>query len=172
MSMNDTLATMLEYSQWADDRLVTAASALTDDQYCRHLGGGFGSVQAVIAHLAGAANAWRIRFEGGRVTTLLNEKQLATVDAARRELMQGYLVLSREASRSSEELDELFAYRNIQGVDVHVPRWVVLRHFANHATYHRGQLASMLRMLDQKPPSTDFTVWVLERLATAALRDQ
>ena len=129
-------------------------------------------MQAVIAHLAGAANAWRTRFEGGRVTKLLDVTQVPTLEAARRELMQAYVVLTREASRSPVELDEPFAYRNIQGVDVRVPRWVVLRHFANHATYHRGQLASMLRMLDQKPPSTDFTVWVLEQQAAAASRDQ
>jgi uncharacterized damage-inducible protein DinB len=170
--MNDTLATMIAYSQWADERLIAVCSALTDDQYCRRLGGGFGSVQAVIAHLAGAAHAWRTRLEGGRVTTLLNEEQLPTLDAAGRELTQAYLVLAREAARSPEELDDLFAYRNIQGVDVQVPRWVVLRHFVNHATYHRGQLASMLRMLNQKPPSTDFTVWVLEQQAAAASRDQ
>jgi uncharacterized damage-inducible protein DinB len=161
--MQDTLAMMIEYSRWADERLMVAASALTDDQYCRHLGGGFGSVQAVIAHLAATAHAWRTRFDGGRVTTLLTEEQLPTLDAARRELMQGYLAIAREAARSAGELDEIFEYRNIRGTDVRVPRWVVLRQFTNHATYHRGQLAAMLRMLDKTPPATDFTVWVLEQ---------
>jgi len=112
-----------------------------------------------------------VRFEGGRVTTLLSEAQLPTLDAARRELMQAYVALTREASRSPEELDEMFAYRNVQGVDMRVPRWVILRHVVNHATYHRGQLASMLRMLDQTAPATDFTVWVIERQA-APSRDQ
>jgi uncharacterized damage-inducible protein DinB len=166
--MQDTLATMVEYSQWADECLIAAASTLTDDQYCRRLGGGFGSVQAVIAHLAGAAHAWRTRFEGGRVTTLLTEEQVPTLDEARRELTQAYDVFAREAARSPDELSELFEYRNIYGRDVRVPRWAVLRHFVNHATYHRGQLASMLRMLDKTPPSTDFTVWVSQQQASSA----
>jgi uncharacterized damage-inducible protein DinB len=170
-AMQDTLATMVEYSQWADERLIVASSALTDDQYRRHLGGGFGSVQAVIAHLAASAHAWRTRFEGGRVTTLLTEEQLPTVDVARRELTQAYVVLAREAARTPEELEEIFVYRNIRGIDVRVPRWVVLRQFTNHATYHRGQLASMLRTLGKTPPPTDFTVWVLEQQAAAASRD-
>jgi uncharacterized damage-inducible protein DinB/nucleotide-binding universal stress UspA family protein len=167
-AMNDTLATMIEYSRWADERLIVAASGLTDDQYCRVLGGGFGSVQAVVAHIAGAANAWRIRYGGGRVTTLLNHEQLPTVDMARRELLKAYEVIAHEAVRPAEELDEPFEYRNIQGIDVRVPRWAVLRHFVNHATYHRGQLASMLRILDKTPPPTDFMVWMLEQQATAA----
>jgi uncharacterized damage-inducible protein DinB len=169
--MHDTLATMVEYSRWADERLIVAAGVLTDDQYCRRLGGSFGSVQAVIAHLAAAAHAWRTRFEGGRVTTLLTEEQLPTLDAARRELRQAYDALTREASRPPEELNEIFTYRNIHGIDVRVPRWVVLRQFVNHATYHRGQLASMLRILDKTPPPTDFTVWVLEQQAAAASGD-
>ena len=163
--MQDTLATMLDYSRWADERLIAAASELTDDQYTRHLGGGFGSMQAVIAHLAAAGNAWRIRFEGGRVTTLLTEAQLPTVDAARRELMAAYDVITQEAARSADDLDAMFEYRNIFGVDVRIPRWVVLRQFTNHATYHRGQLSAMLRMLDKTPPATDFTVWVIEQQA-------
>jgi uncharacterized damage-inducible protein DinB len=166
--MQDTLATMLDYSRWADERLIAAASELTDDQYTRHLGGGFGSIQAVIAHLAAAGNAWRTRFEGGRVTTLLTETQLPTVDAARRELMAAYDSFAQEAARSADELNATFEYRNIKNIDVRVPRWVILRQFTNHSTYHRGQLSAMLRMLDKTPPATDFTVWVIEQQARSA----
>jgi uncharacterized damage-inducible protein DinB len=31
----------------------------------------------------------------------------------------------------------------------------MFRHLANHSTYHRGQVAAMLRLLGEKPPSTD-----------------
>ena len=31
----------------------------------------------------------------------------------------------------------------------------MFRHLANHSTYHRGQVAAMLRQLGEKPPSTD-----------------
>jgi uncharacterized damage-inducible protein DinB len=29
------------------------------------------------------------------------------------------------------------------------------RHLLNHSTYHRGQVAAMLRQNGEKPPSTD-----------------
>lgn len=165
--MEDTLAAMIEYSQWADDRLLLAVSLLTDDQYGRRLGeGGLGSVQAVVAHLAGAANAWRMRFDGCHVAALLTEEQLPTLDDARRELIAAYEVIKREATRSAGELGEPFAYRNIRAADVRPPRWAILRHFVNHATYHRGQLAGMLRRLDRVPPATDFLVWLQERPGT------
>jgi uncharacterized damage-inducible protein DinB len=31
----------------------------------------------------------------------------------------------------------------------------MFRHLANHSTYHRGQVAAMLRQLGEKPPATD-----------------
>jgi len=164
--MEDTPAAMVDYSQWADERLLLAVSLLTDEQYGRRLDDGLGSVRAVVAHLAGAAQAWRMRFDGHQVTALLTEEQVPTLDDARRELSAAYEVIRREAARSAEELAESVAYRNTRGLDVRPPRWAVLRHFANHASYHRGQLASMLRRLNRVPPATDLLVWLQERAAT------
>jgi uncharacterized damage-inducible protein DinB len=33
----------------------------------------------------------------------------------------------------------------------------------NHATYHRGQLATLLRQLGRTPPSTDYVRYLRER---------
>ena len=52
-----------------------------------------------------------------------------------------------------------FRFRNIAGVDKAVVRWMVFRHIVNHASYHRGQIANMLRQLGVKPPSTDLLYW-------------
>ena len=37
-----------------------------------------------------------------------------------------------------------------------LPRWAILRHIVNHATYHRGQIAADLRAAGLTPPYTDF----------------
>jgi len=36
-------------------------------------------------------------------------------------------------------------------------------HLVNHSSYHRGQLAGMMRQLGVKPPGTDYIVFVRER---------
>ena len=38
-----------------------------------------------------------------------------------------------------------------------------LFHVANHGTYHRGQLATLVRQLGKSPLSTDYTRWLNER---------
>jgi uncharacterized damage-inducible protein DinB len=44
-----------------------------------------------------------------------------------------------------------------------------MQHLANHSTYHRGQIALMMRQLNAEPLATDFHVFLVEgRRQTAA----
>lgn len=40
----------------------------------------------------------------------------------------------------------------------------LMQHVMNHSTYHRGQLAWMLRQLGTEPRATDFHVFLVEGL--------
>jgi uncharacterized damage-inducible protein DinB len=166
--MQDTLPSMFEYNRWADERLLAACSQLTDAQYAQEVGGSFPSIRGVVAHLAGAAHAWRTRFEGGVVTSLLPEGEVGTVEVALGLIRVANDVLMREANRPAEELNQILSYRSIRGFDVSLPRWAALRHVVNHATYHRGQIANMMRQVGVAPPSTDYFLWAMEQYAASS----
>jgi uncharacterized damage-inducible protein DinB len=38
----------------------------------------------------------------------------------------------------------------------------LMLHLANHSTYHRGQIALMMRQLNAEPVATDFHVFLVE----------
>jgi uncharacterized damage-inducible protein DinB len=44
----------------------------------------------------------------------------------------------------------------------------LMQHLANHSTYHRGQVALMMRQLAAKPLSTDFAMFLMEGRRRAA----
>jgi len=44
----------------------------------------------------------------------------------------------------------------------------LVQHSLNHATYHRGQVALLLRQLGQVPPSTDYHDFLAEARHAAA----
>jgi uncharacterized damage-inducible protein DinB len=44
----------------------------------------------------------------------------------------------------------------------------VMQHLANHSTYHRGQVALMMRQLQAEPLATDFHVFLVEGRREAA----
>jgi uncharacterized damage-inducible protein DinB len=165
--MQDTLSAIFEYNRWADERLLTACGQLTDEQYAREIGGSFPSIRATVAHHAGALRAWGTRFDGGEVTSLPSEVEVPNADTAMRLIVEGHETLAREAGRPAEELDQIFTYRSLRGIMVSLPRCAVLRHVANHGTYHRGQIATMMRQVGAAPPSTDYFLWAMEQYAAS-----
>jgi uncharacterized damage-inducible protein DinB len=44
----------------------------------------------------------------------------------------------------------------------------MLQHLVNHGTYHRGQVATMLRQLGAKPNSSDLIFFYRERASKAS----
>jgi uncharacterized damage-inducible protein DinB len=167
--MQDTLASMFEYNRWADERLLTACGQLTEEQYAREIGGSFPSIRATVAHHAGALRAWRSRFEGVEVKALPSETEVPDAGVALRLAVEGHELLAREASRPVEELNQIFTYRSMRGFMVSLPRWAVLRHVVNHGTYHRGQIANMMRQVGAAPPSTDFFLWAMEQTGASQI---
>jgi uncharacterized damage-inducible protein DinB len=53
------------------------------------------------------------------------------------------------------DLDRLFAFRRLNGEAGSLPLGHILQHIVNHSTYHRGQIATLLRQLGLTPMSTD-----------------
>jgi len=47
----------------------------------------------------------------------------------------------------------------------------LMQHLANHSTYHRGQVALMMRQLHAEPLATDFHVFLVVRLKLKANPD-
>ena len=134
--MTDSFTSMVAYTRWADRTLLAPCAELTPAQYTLELGGSFPTLQATIAHLAGSAKLWSLRL-GGEACEIF-EAVAPEWDATR---------------------FETFTYRNLAGVVMTKPRWQIFRHIVNHGTYHRGQIANMLRQLGVKPPSTDLLYW-------------
>ena len=63
----------------------------------------------------------------------------------------------------NEQVAAPFTFRNMKGQTLTVPLWAALRHVVNHASYHRGQVASKLKRLGVEPPITDLVFWVAEQ---------
>jgi uncharacterized damage-inducible protein DinB len=165
--MTDDLPALFQYHRWADERILSACRTLSDDQYRRDLGGSFPSVRATVAHLAGAAGVWRRRLDGEMPTSVPGERDFPSVDALAASLLADDDYFARYVvDRNAEQLAADFVYRNTKNVEQRAPLWAVLRHLVNHGTYHRGQIATMVRRLGAQPPTTDLIAWAVEKTRT------
>src|SRR5262245_33646476 len=162
--MQDDAVALFAYDRWANARVLDACRKLTAEQYVAEPVPGWSSLRATIYHIA-LATEWNMRaLAGDSDASVPSEADVATVDDAAR--------LLERACRRFEELrpmlnpewlNTLLTVRG-PGYTFTLLRWAMLRHIVNHATYHRGQVASKLKRFGIEPPNTDFFFWAVEQI--------
>jgi uncharacterized damage-inducible protein DinB len=161
----DDLRTLLDYHYWARDRLLAAVEALTPEQFTRDLGNSFRSVRDTVAHIVGAETAWLSRWQGHSPIALLSTDQFPDMAAVRKV----WSSLENQVRAFLDNLGEhgvskVFEYKMLSGAPGSSPYWQMQQHVVNHASYHRGQVVTMLRQLGAQPPkSMDMIAFYRER---------
>jgi uncharacterized damage-inducible protein DinB len=151
MTIED-LRLLLDYHYWARDRLLEAVDVLTPEQFTRDMGSSFRSVRDTLAHIYAAEWAWHSRWVGKSPTALLPSDMfpdVATLRATWAEheaRMRSFLDGVGEAG-----LTRVFEYKLLNGQPGASPFWQMLQHVVNHASYHRGQVTTMLRQIGAAP---------------------
>jgi uncharacterized damage-inducible protein DinB len=155
---------LFAYDAWANARTLEVCAALTPEQFTRSIGSSFSSVRDTLAHIVGAQWIWSERFNG-RPTAGLPKADaypdLASLGLRWAEVERALLAFVNKLSPA--ELDSSFEYRDTKG-NAHSSLYrETLQHLANHGTYHRGQVTTLLRQLGAKPVATDMIVFFRER---------
>lgn len=166
---------LLSYHLWATGRLLDLVAQVSPGEFTRPLGGSFGSLQGLCAHVLGAEWVWLERLAGRAPNTWPAVAGADTPAEARetwKELASRHRArLAGSAASSpgprSAALGVPFSYVNLSGVRCTYTMGDVLLHLVNHGTYHRGQLSHMLRQLDRTPMPTDYLVYLDEQTDVA-----
>ncbi len=143
---------MLEYHYWARDRLFDALEPLGPEQYDRDLGSSFRSIRETMTHIYAAEWAWYERWQGRSPTALLPADRFPDLVALRREWMSHETRMRAFVDGLDEaHVDRIIDYTLLSGHTGASPVWQMLQHVVNHASYHRGQVTTMLRQIGASP---------------------
>jgi len=171
----DDIQLLYEFDRWANKSALQAAATLTPEQFTRDLGGSFRSVRDTLAHIIGSEWAWLTYWNEPSPTPAFFEDLWPREDALfnPNKFADHAAVQSKWAEIETDQLDFVNRQTNeslqrllpVRGTKISLAH--LMQHLANHSTYHRGQIALMLRQLDAKPQATDFAMFLMERRATA-----
>jgi uncharacterized damage-inducible protein DinB len=151
MTLQD-LQTLVDYHYWARDRLLDAVATLTPEQYQRDLGSSFKSVRETMTHVYAAEWAWYERWQGRSPTALLPPDQFPDLAALRRAWSELETKLrDYVAGVGDHGTSKIIEYKLLSGAAGASPLWQMLQHVVNHASYHRGQVTTMLRQMGAQP---------------------
>jgi len=164
MTLQD-LRTLLDYHYWARDRMFAALEALPQDAYTKDLGNSFRSVRDTVVHMYAGEWVWYSRWVGQSPTEFPNPEEFPDLDAIRDPWKsQEQKVRLFVGSLGDEGMARVFEYRTFKGDPMKSVFWHMLQHVVNHATFHRGQVTTMLRQLGAAPPkSQDLITYYRER---------
>jgi uncharacterized damage-inducible protein DinB len=157
---HDTIQALFRYSAWATEQVLDAVSRLPQADFTRDLKSSHRSVRDTLTHLLWSEWIWLERWKGESPTIVFLPEDFPSVESLRERIRA--VAVERSAFLADlpiERLQHVLEYRNVKGETWRYPLWQQLLHVVNHSTYHRGQLAAMLRQLGAAPAATDLLVY-------------
>lgn len=167
---------LYEYDRWANARVLQAASTLSSEQFTQNLGGSFPSVRDTLVHILSGEWGWLAYWKGPshdpgflpdlktRMGTLFSPEAFPNLASVRLKWREVENELAEFVTGlTNESLERVLPFRTGKIKLMHL-----MQHLANHSTYHRGQIAMMMRQLNAEPLATDLHVFLLQRDRGAA----
>ena len=144
------LARLFEHNNWANEQIMQACSALSDEQLdAPPQSATEGSIRNTLSHLVSA------QFGYLRLLTLPREERLDKVDVPFAELAESLKDSGEKLLALAKETSKIPSARIHTRDNYQVEAWVIMVQIINHATEHREQIKSMLTALGVTPPSID-----------------
>jgi uncharacterized damage-inducible protein DinB len=162
---------LFDYTEWANGLAFSAAADLSEENRLRDFGISHGSIFGTLVHMAGAEWIWLERWHG-RSPAKAEAWSMWTTDACvdlatLNERWQDvtdrrttFLAAVDEAQLAAE-----LPFKLLSGDPSSLPLVDQIRHVANHATMHRGQVVGMIRQLGLEPPSTDLLFYLRREIS-------
>jgi uncharacterized damage-inducible protein DinB len=165
----EDFSVLYDFNTWANQRTLDSCATLSPEQFTRDLASSFRSVRDTLAHIYGAEWIWLERWHGRTPAALPVAADFPDLESVRRRLTDiDRDLVDYVASLTQEDVQRVVQFKTIAGGPQAQPLWQCLQHLANHSTYHRGQIAAMLRQLGSKATSTDLIGFYRERGQRAA----
>ena len=145
------------YNRLANERLYAACAELDDAARRQDRGAFFKSIHGTLNHIMVGDRIWMARFEGGSAAStgldaILHDDfdELRTARVAEDARIEAFT-----AGLDDARLSGTLAYVSHAGHAFEDPMTVLLSHFFNHQTHHRGQITAMLRQTGCPYPELD-----------------
>jgi uncharacterized damage-inducible protein DinB len=141
----------LRLADWANRRVLAFLQSLSTPPE---------KARRVFAHVLAAEQIWITRLRGE------DSSALEVWPASTLEECAAWVEKNAEAYRqyletvTDETLNSIMRYRNSQGVEFRNAVHDTLTHVVLHGSYHRGQIALIIRGAEFEPINTDFITFI------------
>ena len=163
-SLHEQFRTFARYNAWANQRLYKACEQLSEADYLKSRPSFFGSIHATLNHILVGDRAWMGRFTNSPSSISSLDQELyadfAGLHVAR--MAEDAQIINYADGLDDAALMFWLEYRNMAGEDQADELAILLSHFFNHQTHHRGQVHTLLSQTSVAPPPLDLIYYLRE----------
>ncbi|MGW8390179.1 DinB family protein [Pseudoduganella sp. HUAS MS19] len=170
------IALLARYNEWMNNKLYEAAASLPAEALAAERGAFFGSLLATLNHVAVGDTIWlqRIASHPRFAAALAPVAALPAPAALDQPLFDSFsalrerrawldrLILGWSAGLAEADLDAVITYRRLNGAANNRQLGLLLLHFFNHQTHHRGQATTLLSQAGVDVGVTDLLLLIPE----------
>lgn len=156
MELKEHIKNIFLYNQWANEKLFAAIPAVLADV---EINSSFNSIRKTVYHMWDAETVWLERITNKPPTPWpASAEYIGTFE-------ESFVKIKEQENNyikfiEGTDLSERVYYKNLKGDEFSNSYFEVLSHVANHSTFHRGQLVTMLRQVGvTQIPSTDLIAY-------------
>jgi uncharacterized damage-inducible protein DinB len=149
---------LYQYNFWANKRVLNALNRQTVSDE---------KILSLMGHIVAAQFLWLHRIKGlpAPDVNLWGEYNLEQLNTMTDTAGEQWL----EFVKATDNFDREMTYRNYTGDPYTNNVEMVMIHLVNHSSYHRAQIALLLRQKGMEPVNTDFITY--DRVITGQMKD-
>ena len=159
---------LYDYHVWANNKIFARLKELPGDVYDRDIQSVFSSIADTLVHKYMTDTIWLgvmqeksmdvIQASMGQAQEKAKDKRLETMEAVFHELTEEYEDFFGNVTNLDKELAP--EHPRIGRLEASLPELV--QHVVNHGTYHRGNIAAMLRQQGHPGVATDYVYYLYD----------
>ena len=154
---------LYKYNQWTTDKILNAASNVTQEQFLAPASFPHGGLRGTLVHTLFTEWIWRNRWEGISPNYRLNPEDFPTFEALHtRWIDEESRLMSFVKKLTNKKLNESFSYTSTSGVPHEKVLWQAMAHLINHGTQHKTEAAALLTDLGHSPGDIDLIYFLDE----------
>lgn len=165
-SAKDFILQYARYNVWANKRIASILSQITDAAFDQPAKSSFDSLRKTVFHVWDAEHIWLHRLQGeslafGYTSTLPAGTSPADFPEQSEQFLKFLL------GRSDDFFTGSTRYKNIKGEEFVSLNSEIIMHCMNHSTFHRGQIITLIRETgwNGSLPATDMIAFFREQSA-------
>jgi uncharacterized damage-inducible protein DinB len=141
---------LFEYNEWANQRILITLDEEESDDY---------QVLLLLSHLISAQIIWlnRILDIPTSPFPLWEKYKLRELHTMNEESTTNWLNFLKK--HPNDTFEEMIFYKNSKEKKFESTLREIVTHVINHSTYHRAQIASILKQKQIQPPVTDYIAY-------------